>query len=404
MDETQPLPRAWPSRTWEVFQAFLAQGLTAFGGPVAHLSYFRREFVERRAWLSEAAFADLLALAQFLPGPASSQLGMAIGLRRAGYLGMLAAWLGFTLPAGAAMIGLAYAAPFLTAALGKGFLHGLQIAVAAVVLQAVVAMARALAVGPIRSGIAIGAAAGLLIAHGPIPQIMAMAAGGAFGLAFLREPAAAPPDDPATHQVPVPVSIAALSAFALLLALLPFLASYLDDPTLGLASVFYRAGALVFGGGHVVLPLLQSEIVGRGWLDQDTFLGGYGLVQALPGPLFSFAGFVGAAQQVAPGGWGGGLVALVAIFLPGLLLVLGILPFWDRLKGQVGARAALAGVNAVVVGLLAAALWDPVLTTAIHRPSDWALAAGAFVFLAVARLPPWLVVLGFALAIGVFGR
>jgi chromate transporter len=387
-----------------VFQAFLAQGLTAFGGPVAHLSYFRREFVERRAWLSEAAFADLLALAQFLPGPASSQLGMAIGLRRAGYPGMLAAWLGFTLPAGAAMIGLAYAAPHLTAALGKGFLHGLQIAVCAVVLQAVIAMARALAVGPIRGGIAIGAAAGLLIAHGPVPQIMALAAGGLFGLVLLREPAAAPPDDPATHQVPVPVSIAALSAFGLLLALLPFLADYLDDPTLGLASVFYRAGALVFGGGHVVLPLLQSEIVGRGWLDEDTFLGGYGLVQALPGPLFSFAGFVGAAQQVAPAGWRGGLVALAAIFLPGMLLILGVLPFWDRLKAQTGARAALAGVNAVVVGLLAAALWDPVLTTAIHRPSDWALAAGAFVFLAVAKLPPWVVVLGFALAIGVFGH
>ncbi len=357
MDETPPLhrpwsTRTWPTHTWEVFQAFLGLGLTAFGGPVAHLSYFRREFVERRGWLSEAAFADLLALAQFLPGPASSQLGMAIGLRRAGYLGLAAAWLGFTLPAGAAMIALAYAAPYLTATWGKGFLHGLQI-----------------------------------------------------GLAFLREPAAAePPDDPATHRVPVPVSVAALSAFVLLLGLLPVLAASLDDPTLGLASVFYRAGALVFGGGHVVLPLLQSEIVGRGWLDQDSFLGGYGVVQALPGPLFSFAGFVGAAQQVAPGGWPGGLVALVAIFLPGLLLVLGVLPFWDRLKRLAGARGALAGVNAVVVGVLAAALWDPVLTTAMRRPSDWALAAGAYVFLAIARLPPWLVVIGFAALAGVFSR
>jgi chromate transporter len=182
------------------------------------------------------------------------------------------------------------------------------------------------------------------------------------------------------------------------------LAAILDDPTLGLASVFYRAGALVFGGGHVVLPLLQSEIVDRGWLDQNSFLGGYGAVQALPGPLFSFAGFVGAAQQVAPDGWRGGLVALVAIFLPGMLLVLGVLPFWDRLKGQAVARAALSGVNAAVVGVLAAALWNPVLTTAIHRPSDWALAAGAFVFLAVARLPPWLVVLAFAVLVGFFGR
>lgn len=399
MDETPP-----PRRAWEVFQAFLIQGLTAFGGPVAHIGYFRREFVERRAWLSEAAFADLLALAQFLPGPASSQLGMAIGLRRAGYAGLAAAWLGFTLPAGAAMIALAYLAPHLTGAWSDGVIHGLQIAAAAVVLQALVAMARVLAVGPIRGGIAIGATAGLLIAHGPAPQILALAAGGFFGLVMLREDAATEPDDPATHEVPAPVAVAALAAFALLLALLPFLAAWRDDPTLGLASVFYRTGALVFGGGHVVLPLLQSEIVGRGWLDQETFLGGYGAVQALPGPLFSFAGFVGAAQQVAPDGWRGGLVALVAIFLPSLLLVVGVLPFWDRLKMQAGARGALAGVNAAVVGVLAAALWNPVLMTAIRQPSDWALAAGAFLFLAVARMPPWLVVGSFAALIGAFSR
>jgi len=401
MDETPPPPRAQ-----EVFQAFLVQGLTAFGGPVAHLSYFRREFVERRAWLSEAAFADLLAMAQFLPGPASSQLGMAIGLRRAGYLGMLAAWFGFTLPAAAAMIALAYAAPRLTQVLGRSYIHGLQIAVAAVVLQALIAMARTLAVGPIRAGIAIGAAAGLIFASGgPVAQIMALAAGGVFGLAFLREPAAVEPDDdPQTRKIPTRVAVGALAVFAVLLAGLPVAAALLDDPTLGLTSVFYRAGALVFGGGHVVLPLLQSEIVDRGWLDQNSFLGGYGAVQALPGPLFSFAGFVGAAQQIAPGGWRGGLAALVAIFLPGMLLVLGVLPFWDRLKGQAVARAALSGVNAAVVGLLAAALWNPVLTTAIDRPSDWALAAGAFVFLAVARLPPWLVVLAFAVLVGFFGR
>jgi chromate transporter len=330
---------------------------------------------------------------------------MAIGLRRAGYLGLGAAWLGFTLPAGVAMIALAYLSPYLTAAWGKGFLHGLQIAVVAVVLQALVAMARTLAAGPIRAGIALGATAGLIVAHGPVAQIFALAAGCIFGLAFLREPAVdEPPDDPATHRIPVPVSVAALIAFALLLGLLPVLAAELDDPILGLASVFYRAGALVFGGGHVVLPLLQSEVVGRGWLDQDTFLAGYGVVQALPGPLFSFAGFIGAAQEVAPGGWRGGLVALVAIFLPGMLLVPGVLPFWDRLKTLAGARGALSGVNAVVVGVLAAALWDPVLTTAIRRPSDWALAAGAYVFLAIARLPPWMVVIGFAAISGAFSH
>jgi len=401
MDDT-PTP---PRRAGEVFLAFLIQGLTAFGGPVAHLGYFRREFVERRAWLSEAAFADLLALSQFLPGPASSQLGMAIGLRRAGYAGLLAAWVGFTLPAAVAMIGLAYLAPHVSASWGEGWLHGLKIAAAAVVLQALVAMARTLAVGPIRAGMAIGAAAGLIIAHGPVAQILALSAGALFGLAMLRdEPVPAIPDDAETHKVSPVAAVTALAAFALILGTLPFLAAWLQDPTLGLASAFYRTGALVFGGGHVVLPLLQTEIVGRGWLDQDTFLAGYGAVQALPGPLFSFAGFVGAAQQAAPGGWTGGLVALTAIFLPSILLVVGVLPFWDRLKGRPAARGALAGVNAVVVGVLAAALWDPVLTSAIGRPADWALLAAAFVFLAVARLPPWLVVIGFSAATGLLLR
>jgi chromate transporter len=302
------------------------------------------------------------------------------------------------------MIALGYLTPHLDGRWGEGVLHGLQIAAAAVVLNALVGMARTLAVGPIRAGIAIGAGAGLLVAHGPVAQILVMLAGAAFGAAFLREPAEITPDDPATQRVPLEVSTGALAVFALLLGLLPFLAAFFDNPTFGLASVFYRTGALVFGGGHVVLPLLQTEVVGRGWLDVDDFLGGYGMVQALPGPLFSFAGFVGAAQQVAPGGWRGGLVALTAIFLPSLLLILGVLPFWDRLKGQPAARAAMAGLNAVVVGVLAAALWNPVLHVAIRRPSDWLLAAGAYVFLAVARLPPWLVVLGYAAIFGVLPR
>ncbi|MBS0361460.1 MAG: chromate efflux transporter [Proteobacteria bacterium] len=404
MDEAASHETAPDSGALEVFRAFLGQGLTAFGGPVSHIGYFRREFVERRGWLNEDAFADLLALAQFLPGPASSQLGMAIGMRRAGYAGLLAAWAGFTLPAGAAMITLGYLAPHLADYWGQGVLHGLQIAAAAVVLQAVVAMARTLAVGPIRIGIAVGGAVGLFFAHGPVAQVLALVAGGLFGLAFLREEIAVPPDDPASHRVSGAVSMGALCAFGLLLAILPFAAVMLDSPTLSLASVFYRAGALVFGGGHVVLPLLQDQVVGRGWMDPDTFLGGYGAAQAMPGPLFSFAGFVGAAQDEAPGGWFGGLVALVAIFLPSLLLVTGMLPVWDRLKRQAGARAAMAGLNAVVVGILAAALWDPVLKTAIHRTSDWALAAGAYVFLSVVRIPPWLVVLGFAALVGVFTR
>jgi len=400
MDE--PQPKAHEARS--VFLAFLRQGFTAFGGPVAHLGYFRREFVERRGWISDAAFADLLALCQFLPGPASSQLAMAIGLRRAGWAGLIAAWIGFTLPAAMAMMALAYATPALRHALGGGWIHGLKIAAAAIVAQALVSMARNLARGPIRAGMAIGAAAGLVIANGPMAQIFAILAGAALGFALLRDDASAPEAPDLAEPGDVRHAAVALCAFALLLAALPFAAAVLQAPLLGLASIFYRTGSLVFGGGHVVLPLLQAEIVDRGWLDRDTFLAGYGAVQALPGPLFSFAAFVGAAQHSATNGWVGGLVALAAIFLPSLLLVAGVLPFWDRLKARPGARAALAGVNAVVVGLLAAALWDPVLQSAVRRPADWALVAAAYVFLAVAKLPPWLVVIGFALGAGFFVR
>jgi chromate transporter len=263
-------------------------------------------------------------------------------------------------------------------------------------------MARTLASGPVRTGMAVGATVGLLVATGPVAQVFALVAGAAFGVALLREPGPATPDDPATRAVSVRTAIVCFVAFAGLLAALPFAAQLLQSPTLALGSVFYRTGALVFGGGHVVLPLLQAEVVDRGWLDADTFLAGYGAVQALPGPLFSFAMFVGATQSFADAGWLGGLVALGAIFLPSLLLVPAALPFWDRLKSQEAARGAVAGLNAVVVGLLAAAFWDPVITGTVARPSDWALIAGAFVFLQVARLPPWLVVIGFAAATGVF--
>jgi len=390
-------------RVAEVFAAFLLQGLTAFGGPTAHLGYFRRAFVERRGWISAEAFGEMLALCQFLPGPASSQLGMAIGLRRAGLAGALAAWIGFSAPAAAAMIALAYGAPALVAAWGTGWLHGLKLAAAAVVLQAVVAMARSLAAGPVTGGIALGAAAGLILAQGPLGPVAALVAGGLFGLAFLKQAAApaVPSDYPPGRRR---WAAAVLVLFVVLLVGLPPLAAALRDPTLAMASVFYRTGALVFGGGHVVLPLLQAEVVERGWMPRDAFLAGYGAVQALPGPLFSFAAYVGAAQRFAPGGWFGGLVALVAIYLPGLLLVLGVLPFWERLKTRPGARAALAGVNAAVVGVLAAALWDPVLKTAVRGVGDVALIAAAFLLLTAVRLPPWAVVLGMAAAVGVAMR
>lgn len=385
---------------FDVFLAFLKQGLTAFGGPVAHLGYFRKEFVERRGWLSESAYADLLALCHFLPGPASSQMGMAIGMRQAGLAGAMAAFAGFTLPAAAIMIAFALISPDLTLRYGDGWMHGLKIAAAAVVLQAVVQMARTLAVGPVRAGMAIGATIGLVIAQSPMAQIAALAAGGLFGLAMLRDLPAEPAPDDAFEMVDRQSALIALGLFALLLVGLPVLASLLQNPGLGLASVFYRIGSLVFGGGHVVLPLIEREVVDRRWLDQDTFLMGYGVVQALPGPLFSFAGFVGAAQRYGPGGVTGGLIALFSIFLPSLLLVTGVLPFWDRLKRQGWARGVLAGVGATVVGLLAAALWDPVLMATVRRPADWALVAAAFVFLQVAKIPPWLVVIGFAVATG----
>ena len=391
-----------PATAAQVFTAFLWQGLTAFGGPAAHLGYFRREFVQRRAWLSESAYADLVALCHFLPGPSSSQVGMAIGLRQAGVTGALAALAGFTLPAAAAMIALALFLPQITAVIGDGWIHGLKVAAAAVVLQAVIQMARTLAVGPVRAGLAIGAALGLIFAQSPVAQIAVLAAGGLFGLALLRDTPADPaPDDPA-QPLDTGSAVIALGLFALLLIGLPIAANLLANPGLGLASVFYRTGSLVFGGGHVVLPLLEREVVDRRWIDPQTFLTGYGVVQALPGPLFSFAGFVGAAQRYGPNGVVGGLIALFSIFLPGLLLITGVLPFWDRLKRAGWARGLAAGVGATVVGVLAATLWDPVLMETVRRPADWALVAAAFVFLQVAKAPPWLVVIGFAVATAVF--
>lgn len=399
MDDAQPVRTVTP---FDVFLAFLRQGLTAFGGPVAHIGYFRKEFVERRGWISESAFADLLALCHFLPGPASSQIGMAIGLRQAGLAGALAAFAGFTLPAATLMIAFAEVSPDLVYRFGDGWIHGLKIAAAAVVLQAVVQMARTLARGPVRAGMAIGAALGLVVAQSPVAQIAAIVAGGLFGFAMLRGEGGEAPEDALGEAVDPRSALWALGLFAGLLVGLPILASLLQNPGLGLASVFYRTGSLVFGGGHVVLPLLEREIVDRRWLDHDSFLMGYGVMQALPGPLFSFAGYVGASQSYGPNGVTGGLIALFAIFLPSLLLVVGVLPFWDRLKREGWARGALAGVGAAVVGVLAAALWDPVLMDTIHRPADWALLAAAFVFLQVAKAPPWLVVVGFAVATGVF--
>jgi len=380
---------------WAVFLVFLRLGLTSFGGPVAHLGYFHAEFVARRRWLGESAYADLVALCQFLPGPASSQVGMALGLSRAGYGGALAAWAGFTLPSAVLLVLFALGISHLGQALPPGLLHGLKVAAVAVVAQAVWNMARSLCTTGRTIGIMVAAAwAATLLPYAWV-QVAILAAAGLAGRLWL-----APSGPPGTQALPVPIGRRAgagwLLVFAGLLVGLPMAAALQPDHVLALADAFYRAGSLVFGGGHVVLPLLQAEVVPPGWVDNDVFLAGYGAAQAVPGPLFTFAAFLGASLPGQPSGWLGAALCLAAIFLPSFLLVAGALPYWERLRHGAGTRAALAGVNAAVVGLLAAALYHPVWTSAILRPADYVLALLALMALAAWRLPAWLVVAGCA--------
>jgi chromate transporter len=381
----------------ETFWIFLKLGCVSFGGPVAHLGYFRSAFVERRQWLSEAAYADLVALTQFLPGPASSQTGLAIGLGRAGLPGALAAWLGFTLPSALLMLGFALGLGAVGDALGGGWIAGLKLAAAAVVANALMGMARNLCPDRLRAGFAVAALAVVVALPGVWGQVGAILAAGAAGRLLLKGRA----DRDARGEIPVlvgrPTAVASLVLFAALLAGLPLLALAGNGLAVQLLDAFYRSGALVFGGGHVVLPLLQAEVVPTGLVDAESFLAGYGAAQALPGPLFSFSAFLGAAAggPGTAGAVGAGLLALAAIFLPGALLVVGTLPFWAELRRLAGMRAALMGVNAGVVGLLAAAFYDPVWTTAVDRPADFVVAAGAFVALAVWKVSPvWVVVAG----------
>lgn len=376
---------------WQVFVVFLRLGLTSFGGPVAHLGYFRTEFVERRRWLGEAAYADLVALCQFLPGPASSQVGLGLGLVRAGYAGALAAWAGFTLPSALALIALALGITQAADALPAGLLHGLKVMAVAVVAQAVWGMARGLGPDWPRRLLMLAAAVLLIVWPGALAQLLAIGLAALIGMAFMR-----PAADTAHEPLPIPVSrrtgAAWLALFFFMLAGLPLLMLVWPSQALAMVDAFYRAGALVFGGGHVVLPLLQTSVVSTGWVDSDTFLAGYGAAQAVPGPLFTFAAFLGASMQTAPSGWLGGLLALLAIFLPAFLLVAGALPFWETLRAHARARAALMGVNAAVVGLLVAALWNPVITGGIRQPVDAALALAALLALMRWKWPPWLVV------------
>jgi len=377
------------ARLAEVFRVFLGLGLTSFGGPVAHLGYFREAFVVRRAWLSDADYADLVALCQFLPGPASSQVGIAIGHLRAGVPGAIAAWLAFTLPSVLVLYAVAIGASHFQGPIEQAVLHGLKLAALAVVAQAVLQMALKLTPDWPRRAIALAAATIVLLS--PCPAISALVIALAAGLgASLPNTRTAPP---APEQKPHPAALAALLLFAALLLALPVLSLITHDPVLDIAGRFYRTGALVFGGGHVVLPLLQTELVATGLEDRDLFLAGYGAAQAVPGPLFSFAFYAGMQLKAWPNGVWGGLLALTAIYLPSFLLTLGALPYWTRLKTITRLRAGLDLANAAVVGLLLAALCNPVFTSAVFSPLDLAIAAAALTALWI-RVPPWLVVLG----------
>ncbi len=378
----------------EVFAAFLKLGLTAFGGPIAHLGYFRDEFVTRRGWLSDTAYADLVALCQFLPGPASSQVGFALGLMRAGWLGALAAFTAFTLPSALLLLVFALTAATMSGPIGTGALDGLKIVAVAIVAQAVWGMARNLCPDRERAGIAVAAVATLAFLPGALGMVGAICVGAIAGLILGRGA-----QKEIGRHVPMPVrrrqAGPCLAAFAALLVVLPLVAG--GSQTLALVDGFYRSGALVFGGGHVVLPLLQAETVAPGWVTPDAFLAGYGAAQAVPGPLFTFAAYLGAVLGPAPNGIAGAAIALVAVFLPGFLLLLGVLPFWDRFRSRPRAQSLMQGANAAVVGILGAALYSPVFTGAIGDMRDFALALLCFVLLAAWKTPPWAVVIVAAL-------
>jgi chromate transporter len=376
----------------EVLWVFLRLGVTSFGGPIAHLGYFRAEFVERRKWLDEAACSDIIALCQFLPGPASSQVGIILGMLRAGLPGGFAAWLGFTMPSALALIAFAYGVGSLGDISHVAWLHGLKIVAVAVVAQAVWRMAQSLC--PDRERLTLAVAATLLTLAIPSAtgQIGAIIVGGVIGWRFLPSI-----NNAKAASLAIPVgrasAIASLILFAAMLFGMPMLATATSNHTIELISSFYRSGSLVFGGGHVVLPLLQQAVVPRGWISNDAFLAGYGAAQAVPGPLFTFAAYLGTAMKSAPNGWIGGLTCLAAIYLPSFLLLLGALPFWDALRHRIAVQSALKGINATLVGILLGALYTPVWTSAIFSPADFGLGVLAFLLLVFWRVPPWLVVI-----------
>jgi len=376
----------------EVFIAFLKLGLTSFGGPIAHIGYFRTEFVIRRRWIDEDQFGQLMAISQFLPGPASSQLGFSLGLLRAGWLGGLAAFLAFTLPSAILLVAFAAALPLLSGPVGQAAVHGLKLVACAVVAEAVLGMSGKLCPDASRKMLAVLATAALLLTGSAMAQLSVVALAAMFGALFLRS------SDSCSDVSGILVTYSARTGavlivlFAGLLIGLPLLAGS-GSGLLPVAEAFYRAGALVFGGGHVVLPLLQDSVVSSGWVSLDQFLAGYGASQAIPGPMFAFSAFLGSVMLPADNALLTATTALVFIFLPGFLLVAGVLPFWQAVSHNTAASNAIAGVNAAVVGLLAAALYDPIFTTGISGPSDLAIALVGFGMLVAWRVSPLLVVL-----------
>lgn len=380
-----------------VFRAFLRLGLTSFGGPIAHLGYFRAEFVERKRWIDDRAYADLVALCQFTPGPASSKVGIGIGLSAAGVPGAFAAWLGFTAPSAIALLLFAYGVENFAGELDAGWLHGLKVVAVAVVAQAVWGMAKNLCPDAPRFSLAVVAAIVAIGWPSSWGQVAAIAIGAAVGIAFLAAEAAES-EASVTIALGATAGTVCLILFFALLVILPAASALYPNQALALFDSFYRAGSLVFGGGHVVLPLLQSEVVPPGWVSNDVFLAGYGAAQAVPGPLFTFSAYLGAVMEPQPNGWRGALLCIVAIFLPAFLLTIGVLPFWQKVRRFRPVRSALIGVNAAVVGLLLAALYNPVWTSAIQSPADFGLGLAAFALLVSWKLPPWLVVIISALA------
>lgn len=385
-------------KCFEIFVVFLKLGLTSFGGPVAHLGFFHDEFVIKRKWINEHAYADLVLLCQFLPGPASSQVGIALGYSRGGLLGAVSAWLGFTLPSAILLVLFGLGIASISGNVGAGWLHGLKISAVAIVAHAVWSMKVKLCPDWQRVSIAIFSAILCVLMPSAATQILVIAVAGFVGKVFLKEKNALP------HS-PIPggsqrSGFVGLALFFAILFVVPFAAKNLHVYAIQLFDSFYRVGSLVFGGGHVVLPLLQAEVVPSGWVSRDLFMAGYGAAQAVPGPLFTFAAYLGAASTKLPNGWVGASIALVAVFLPSFLLIIGALPYWERLRSIEGIRSAMLGVNAGVVGLLLAAFYDPVWTSAIYSVTDFLIAALAFSALFLLKAPSW----GVVLACAVLGR